>query len=118
MNRRIVLASRPKGPPTPQNFRLEEVPIPSAPDGGFTVRNHWLSLDPYMRGRMDAAKSYAKSVEIGEVMEGGTVGEVIESRSRWLRRTQRVVQDLRALYAACQAAGLPGAALASVQRSE
>ncbi len=81
MNRRIVLASRPKGSPVPQNFRLEEVPIPSAPDGGFTVRNHWLSLDPYMRGRMDAAKSYAKSVEIGEVMEGGTIGEVIESRN-------------------------------------
>ncbi len=81
MNRRIVLASRPKGLPVPQNFRLEEVPIPSAPDGGFAVRNHWLSLDPYMRGRMDAAKSYAKSVEIGEVMEGGTIGEVIESRN-------------------------------------
>ncbi|MFM9887693.1 MAG: NADP-dependent oxidoreductase [Burkholderiales bacterium] len=81
MNRRIVLASRPTGLPTPQNFRLEEVPIPSAPDGSFTVRNHWLSLDPYMRGRMDAAKSYAKSVEIGEVMEGGTIGEVIESRN-------------------------------------
>ncbi len=81
MNRRIVLASRPKGLPVPQNFRLEEVPIPSAPDGGFAVRNHWLSLDPYMRGRMDAAKSYAKSVEIGEIMEGGTIGEVIESRN-------------------------------------
>ncbi len=81
MNRRIVLASRPQGLPTAKNFRLEEVPIPRAPEGGFVVRNHWLSLDPYMRGRMDAAKSYAKSVEIGAVMEGGTVGEVIESRN-------------------------------------
>ncbi|MSQ18580.1 MAG: NADP-dependent oxidoreductase [Betaproteobacteria bacterium] len=79
-NQRIVLASRPKGLPTAQNFRLEEVSIPAAPEGGFVVRNHWLSLDPYMRGRMDAAKSYAKSVDIGAVMEGGTVGEVIASR--------------------------------------
>ncbi len=81
MNRRIVLASRPQGLPTAQNFRLEEVPVPSVADGCILVRNRWLSLDPYMRGRMDAAKSYAKAVEIGEVMEGGTVGEVIESRN-------------------------------------
>ena len=79
-NRRIVLASRPEGWPTETNFRLEEVPVAKPADGQCLVRNHWLSLDPYMRGRMDAAKSYAKHVELGEVMTGGTVGEVVESR--------------------------------------
>ena len=79
-NRRILLVSRPEGWPTEANFRLEETPVAKPADGQFLVRNHWLSLDPYMRGRMDAAKSYAKYVELGEVMTGGTVGEVIESR--------------------------------------
>jgi NADPH-dependent curcumin reductase CurA len=79
-NRRIVLASRPSGLPTLANFRLEQVATPRANEGEFVVRNHWLSLDPYMRGRMDAAKSYAKPVEIDQVMEGGAVGEIIESR--------------------------------------
>ena len=79
-NRRILLASRPEGWPTEANFRLEETPVAKPADGQFLVRNHWLSLDPYMRGRMDATKSYAKYVELGEVMTGGTVGEVIESR--------------------------------------
>ncbi len=79
-NRRILLASRPAGWPTEANFRLEETPLPQPAEGQFLVRNHWLSLDPYMRGRMDAAKSYAKYVELGEVMTGGTVGEVVESK--------------------------------------
>jgi NADPH-dependent curcumin reductase CurA len=79
-NRRILLVSRPEGWPTEANFRLEEVPVQKPGEGQFLVRNHWLSLDPYMRGRMDAAKSYAKYVELGDVMTGGTVGEVIESR--------------------------------------
>ncbi|MGC2520949.1 MAG: NADP-dependent oxidoreductase [Burkholderiales bacterium] len=80
MNRQVLLASRPKGPVTENNFRLVETPVPVAGDGQLLVKNHWLSLDPYMRGRMDEAKSYAKSAELGEVMVGGTVGEVIESR--------------------------------------
>jgi len=79
-NRRILLVSRPEGAPTEANFRLEETEMARPADGQFLVRNHWLSLDPYMRGRMDAAKSYAKYVELGEVMTGGAVGEVIESR--------------------------------------
>ena len=79
-NRRILLVSRPEGWPTEANFRLEAVPVPTPADGQFLVRNHWLSLDPYMRGRMDAAKSYAKYVELGDVMTGGTVGEVVESK--------------------------------------
>jgi NADPH-dependent curcumin reductase CurA len=77
--RRIVLAARPEGEPTPDHFRLETTPIPEAGPGQILIRIRWLSLDPYMRGRMSAAKSYAKPVEIGEVMEGGTVGEVVVS---------------------------------------
>ncbi len=79
-NRQILLVSRPEGWVTEASFRLQEAPIPKAGDGEFLVRNRWLSLDPYMRGRMDAKKSYARYVELGEVMTGGTVGEVVESR--------------------------------------
>ena len=78
--RQIVLASRPKGKPTLANFRTETATLPDLDDGQFLVRVIWLSLDPYMRGRMDDAKSYAKPVPVGDVMEGGAVGEVIESR--------------------------------------
>lgn len=81
MNKRIVLASRPKGAPTHENFRLEEVPLPPLDDGQVRVRNHWLSLDPYMRGRMDESKSYAQPQPLDETMLGGTVGEVVESRN-------------------------------------
>jgi NADPH-dependent curcumin reductase len=79
-NRQILLVSRPDGWVTEVNFKLQATAIPKPGDGQFLVRNHWLSLDPYMRGRMDAKKSYAKYVELGEVMAGGTVGEVVESR--------------------------------------
>ncbi len=78
-NRRIVLAARPVGEPKPSDFRLEEVPIPEPGPGQLLLRTLWLSLDPYMRGRMSDAKSYAKPVEIGEVMTGGTVSEVVRS---------------------------------------
>jgi NADPH-dependent curcumin reductase CurA len=80
-NRRIVLASRPEGEPKLENFKLESAPVPSPGQDEVLTRTLWLSLDPYMRGRMNAGKSYAKPVEIGEVMEGGTVGEVVESKS-------------------------------------
>jgi NADPH-dependent curcumin reductase CurA len=79
-NRRIVLARRPRGSVSPEDFRLEEAPVGEIADGEILVRNLYLSLDPYMRGRMDDARSYAKPVELGQVMEGGTVGEVIASR--------------------------------------
>jgi NADPH-dependent curcumin reductase CurA len=81
INQRIVLASRPDGRPTAENFRLEEAAVPSAGEGEVLLKLRYLSLDPYMRGRMSAAKSYAAPVEIGSVMEGGTVGEVVESHS-------------------------------------
>src|SRR5271156_1621281 len=77
--RQIVLASRPNGPPVAENFRLEKVPMPALPPGGLLLRVLYLSLDPYMRGRMDDRKSYARSVGIGEVMTGESVCEVIAS---------------------------------------
>jgi len=80
-NRRIVLASRPQGAASASNFRLEEVPVPSLAPGQILVRNHWLSLDPYMRGRMNEGRSYAASQALDDVMVGGTAGEVVESRN-------------------------------------
>lgn len=77
---RIVLARRPEGRPREDDFRLEEAPMPEPGEGEVLVRVRWLSLDPYMRGRMDAGRSYAAPVEIGATMEGGAVGEVIASR--------------------------------------
>ena len=77
--KQIVLASRPKGLPTHENFRLQDVPMPELPPGGLLLRVLYLSLDPYMRGRMDDRKSYAKPVGLGEVMTGESVCEVIES---------------------------------------
>jgi NADPH-dependent curcumin reductase CurA len=79
-SRKIVLASRPKGKPTAENFRIETGPIPTPGDGEVLVQIKYLSLDPYMRGRMNEAKSYAPPVEVGKVMEGGTVAEVLDSR--------------------------------------
>ncbi|MGZ5828098.1 MAG: NADP-dependent oxidoreductase [Xanthobacteraceae bacterium] len=79
--RRIVLASRPPAEPQPENFRLEEFPVPTPGDGEILLRTLWLSLDPYMRGRMSDAPSYAAPVGIGQVMEGGTVSEVVSSRN-------------------------------------
>lgn len=75
----IVLAARPQGEPTLDDFRLEEKDIPDCPEGGILVRVLWQSLDPYMRGRMDESKSYAAAVPIGGRMEAGCVAEVIES---------------------------------------
>jgi NADPH-dependent curcumin reductase CurA len=94
VNRQIVLASRPQGAVSPDNFRLVEVPIGKPGPGEVLVKNEWLSLDPYMRGRMDDAKSYAKHVEIGEVMVGQTVGEVVESGDAALRPGDKVLTSL------------------------
>jgi NADPH-dependent curcumin reductase len=78
---RIVLASRPTAAPTPENFRLETAAIPGPGPGEVLVRVHYMSLDPYMRGRMDDAKSYSAPVPVGGTMEAGAVGEVIASNS-------------------------------------
>jgi NADPH-dependent curcumin reductase CurA len=93
-NKRVVLASRPKGWVTEENFRLETAPLPKPAEGEVLVKNLWLSLDPYMRGRMDDVKSYVKGVDIGEVMVGQTVGEVIESRNEKFKRGDKVLTQL------------------------
>ena len=91
MNRRIVLASRPSGAASESNFRLESVPIPVPGPGQVLVRHHYLSLDPYMRGRMNDAKSYAEPQPLDEVMVGGTVGEVLASNAPTLAVGDKVV---------------------------
>lgn len=78
--RAIVLNSRPVGAPTPDNFRLRENPLPTPADGELLLRTLYLSLDPYMRGRMSDAKSYAAPMAIGDVMVGGTVSRVQVSK--------------------------------------
>lgn len=77
----ITLASRPNGAPVPDNFALETSPIPTPKDGEVLVRVHYMSLDPYMRGRMDDGKSYVAPVPLGGTMEGGGVGEVLSSNA-------------------------------------
>jgi NADPH-dependent curcumin reductase CurA len=79
-NKRVLLASRPTAEVSEDNFRIESSPLPRPGEGEVLVKNLWLSLDPYMRGRMSDARSYVKGVEIGEVMVGQTVGEVVESK--------------------------------------
>ena len=80
-NKCVRLASRPTGWVTADNFELVEAPMPTPSEGEVLIQNDWLSLDPYMRSRISDAKSYAKGVSPGEVMVGGAVGTVIESRS-------------------------------------
>src|SRR5215831_18434883 len=78
-NRQVLLAARPRGEPTPDDFRLVEPEVPEPGPGQALLRTVYLSLDPYMRGRMRAGPSYAPPVEVGAVMEGGTVCEVVKS---------------------------------------
>jgi NADPH-dependent curcumin reductase CurA len=93
-NQAWTLASRPSGWVKEENFRLVESPVPQPKDGEVLVRNLWLSLDPYMRGRISDAKSYVKGVDIGEVMVGQTVGEVVESRHGGLQPGDKVLTQL------------------------
>ncbi len=80
-SREIRLASRPTGFPTPENFQLAEVELPALADGQALVRNLYMSVDPYMRGRMNDAKSYVPPFQIGKALDGGAVGEVIASKA-------------------------------------
>lgn len=91
VNRGYVLASRPQGEANATNFRQFEAPVPTPGPGQVLVRHHYLSLDPYMRGRMDETRSYAASQKLGEVMVGGTVGEVIASENPRFKLGDRVV---------------------------
>ncbi len=90
-NRQILLDNRPEGEATAGNFRLATAETPALQDGQVLVRHHYLSLDPYMRGRMNDSKSYAASQPLGEVMIGGTVGEVVESRHAKFAAGDKVV---------------------------
>jgi NADPH-dependent curcumin reductase CurA len=91
MNKQWLLASRPAGEPTLENWRMVEMPVPPLADGQVLVRHHFLSLDPYMRGRMNEGRSYAQPQPLDAVMIGGTVGEVIESRHEKFAPGDRVV---------------------------
>lgn len=107
MNRQWLLDNRPKGEPTPSNFRLVETPVPEIADGEVLVRNHFMSLDPYMRGRMDDAKSYSAPQALGEVMLGGTAGEVVASKDPGFAPGDKVVGSLGwQLYGKCKGAAL------------
>lgn len=81
MPRAWHLKTRPQGMPTHDNFELKEIDLPPLADGQVRVRNLWLSVDPYMRGRMNDVKSYVPPFQIGEPMDGGAIGEVVESRA-------------------------------------
>lgn len=81
MNKQILLAARPVGFPKLSDFRLQETPVPEPSDGEILVGVRWLSVDPYMRGRMNEARSYADPVKLGEVMVGGAAGRVLQSRN-------------------------------------
>ena len=91
INRRIVLNSRPVGAPTGENFHLEELAMPVLPAGQLLLRTLFLSLDPYMRGRMSDAPSYAAPVAVGDVMVGGTVSRVEDSRHPGYQRGDLVL---------------------------
>ena len=126
--RRIVLASRPVGEPKPGDFRLEEFAVPEPGPGQVLLRSLWLSLDPYMRGRMSDAASYAKPVEIGQVMEGRAVSEILVSHvdgfssgdivfanSGWQthalasgRGLRRIEREIAPVSAALGVLGMPG----------
>jgi NADPH-dependent curcumin reductase CurA len=106
-NMQVLLANRPQGRVKESDFRIVETPIPRPKDGEILVKHLYLSLDPYMRGRMNDAKSYAASVAIGDVMVGEIVGEVIESRNPDYRVGDLVVGRLGwQLYATSKGQGL------------
>ncbi|MBP7453146.1 MAG: NADP-dependent oxidoreductase [Ottowia sp.] len=90
-NRQVLLDNRPEGEATASNFKLVTTDTPALADGQVLVRHHFLSLDPYMRGRMNDSKSYAASQPLGEVMIGGTVGEVVDSRHPKFKAGDQVV---------------------------
>ncbi|MBY8846277.1 NADP-dependent oxidoreductase [Streptomyces sp. SP2-10] len=94
INREWHLLSRPVGWPKPEDFALVEAPVPTPREGQVLVRNKYLSVDPYMRGRMSAAKSYVAPFELGKAMQGGAVGEVIESNAEGIAVGDHVLHFL------------------------
>jgi len=103
-NTRVLLASRPHGEPTSDDFTIESVTIPTPGEGEVLLRTIYLSLDPYMRGRMSAAKSYAAAFEVGEPMQGGIVAEVVGSNDDSLR-----AGDIVLAYSGWQSYGVASA---------
>src|SRR5438477_11070983 len=93
-NKQVLLASRPQGRVTEDNFRIVEAPIGRPAAGDVVVRKEWLSLDPYMRGRMSDAKSYVPPAKLDEPMTGQTVGEVLESRDARFKPGDKVLTPL------------------------
>src|SRR5690349_133802 len=91
MARAWHLMSRPQGLPTDENFALKDIDLPPLSDGQVRVRNDWLSVDPYMRGRMNDVKSYVPPFQLDQPMEGGAVGEVVESRAEEFTVGDRVL---------------------------
>jgi NADPH-dependent curcumin reductase len=90
-NKQVILDNRPQGEATAANFKLVTAETPALEDGQVLVKHHFMSLDPYMRGRMNDAKSYAAPQPLGQVMQGGTAGEVVESRSPKFKPGDKVV---------------------------
>jgi NADPH-dependent curcumin reductase len=106
-NRQILLRRRPTGEPTPEDFSIVDSPMPAAGDGEVLRRTIYLSLDPYMRGRMNEGKSYAQPAAIGEVFVGGTVSEIVESHHPdWSKGDLVVGVDGWQQYAASAPSGL------------
>lgn len=93
-SKNMCLASIPKGMPTPDNFKMVEVEVPAPKDGEVTVRNLWMSVDPYMRGRMTGVKTYADPYVVGEAMTGGAVGEIVESAHPDFKKGDHVLSML------------------------
>ena len=91
INKQWHLVSRPTGEPTTDNFKLVEAAVPELQDGQLLVRNHFMSLDPYMRGRMNDGKSYADPQALNAVMQGGTAGEVVASKNAAFKVGDKVV---------------------------
>lgn len=114
-NREWRLLSRPVGFPQPENFALVETEVPEPAEGEVLVRNEYLSVDPYMRGRMSAARSYVAPYELGAAMQGGAVGEIVASRAEGFAPGDRVLHSggwrTHAVVPAAQAAKVdPGVA--------
>jgi len=93
-SREIHLAARPQGAPRPEDFSLVEVDVPDPGDGQVLIRNAYMSVDPYMRGRMNDAKSYTPPFQLGQALTGGAVGQVMASRNDRLAEGTWVVHDL------------------------
>src|SRR5688572_11215396 len=93
-SKQIVLASRPSGVPTSSNFKLTTAELSPINEGEFLVKNHWMSVDPYMRGRMKDGDSYVPAFQIDEPLEGGCIGEVVQSRHTDFKEGEMVLGNL------------------------